>query len=143
MPFIAWVAAMGALQAGLVMAQPIPKYAKGTQSAADRGLFGEAGREIMALRSGDVMMADRPTYFEGSKFKGAKIYSNPETERMIGMADRRSGTVTDDRLLNEMKLTRKAILSKPVAIFDKENRVIGQGNSHSQTIYLNRLTRNN
>ena len=32
---------------------------------------------------------------------------------------------------------------KPVMIFDKENRAIGQATSHSQTIYLNRLTRTN
>jgi len=32
------------------------------------------------------MMADKATYFSGSKFKGAQIISNPETESMIKMA---------------------------------------------------------
>jgi hypothetical protein len=143
-PMIPWILAMGLLQAGLVAAQPIPKYAKGTQSADQRGIFGEAGPELMFMRSGDIALAEKPTYFEGSKFKGAQIFSNPETEKMIGMADRKVGgyQITDERLLNEMISVRKAIQNKPVAIFDKENRMIGQASSHSQTIYLNRLMRN-
>jgi hypothetical protein len=142
---IPFIAAMGALQAALVAAQPIPKFAKGTQFAPERGLFGEAGRELMFLRDNSVMLADKPTYFEGSRFKGARIYSNPETERMIGAADRRTQvhTITDERLLNEMREVRKAIISKPVNIVDKENRVIGHAMSNHQTIYLNRLTRSN
>lgn len=144
-PLIAWMTALGLLQAGMVAAQPIPKYAKGTQSANQRGIFGEAGREIMALRSGDVMMADRPTYFDGGKFRGAKIYSNPETEKMIAMTDRNGGSriITDDRMLNKLDELKKVIANKPVSIVDKENRVIGHATSHSQTIYLNRLMRNN
>jgi myosin heavy subunit len=145
LPFLPWVIAQGLLQAGLVAAQPIPKYSKGTKDAASRGLFGESGRELMFLKSGDIALADKPTYFEGSKFKGAKIYSNPETEKMIGMSDRHIGgyQITDERLLNELKLTRKAIENKPVAIYDKENRMIGQATSHSQTIYLNKLLHRN
>jgi hypothetical protein len=141
---IPWVVAMGLLEAGLVAAQPIPKYKLGTQSAKERGLFGESGRELMIPLSGTPILAEKPTYFEGSKFKGAKIYSNPETERLIGMTDRKTNnyTITDERLLNEMTLVRKAILSKPVAIFDRNYKPIGQGTSQHQIIYLNRLIRN-
>jgi hypothetical protein len=142
LPLLLMTIAMGAVQAGLVLARPIPKYAKGTQSAERAGIFGEAGREIMFPLSGGTIMADKPTYFEGSKFKGAKILSNPETERMMGMADRRiQGTQVDDRLLNEMREVKKAILSKPVAIYDHDHRVIGQKMGTHQEIYLNRLTR--
>jgi hypothetical protein len=141
---IPWVVAMGLLEAGLVAAQPIPKYKLGTQSAKERGLFGESGRELMFLKSGDVAIAEKPTYFEGSKFKGAKIYSNPETERLIGMADRKVNgyQLNDERIIKSLNSVEKAIRSKPVAILDKNYKTIGQGTSQHQTIYLNRLIRN-
>ena len=143
-PLMIFAAVAGALQAALVAAQPIPKYARGTQSAERAGIFGEAGRELMSLRSGELMMADKATYFEGSKFKGAKIYSNPETERMMSMVADRNIIVrnqTDDRLLDQMKKVERAILNKPVAIYDQNHRQIGVGNSTHQEIYLNRLIR--
>jgi len=139
------IAALGAVQIATIMAQPIPKFAKGTMSAPGMGIFGEAGRELMFLRSGETMLADKATYFEGSKFKGAKIFSNPETERMIGMSNRNltGQSISDERLINEMREVKKAILNKPVAIYDKDHRQIGLGNSQHQTIYLNRLINRN
>lgn len=151
MPFLAWVIALGALQMGLVAAQKIPTFAKGGNAESGFGIFGEAGRELMFLRSGEVAMANQATYFEGSKFKGAQIKSNPETERLINATDHSGGRqMNDDRLItemravgNEMKSVRKAIQNKPVAIFDKDHKQIGHATSHHQTIYLNKLMRNN
>jgi len=146
LPLMALVGALGAVQSAFVLSTPIPKFKAGTLNAPDNGIFGEAGRELMFLKSGEVTMANKATYFEGSKFKGAQIVSNPDTEKMIkaaessGMSGR---TMTDDRLLNEMRLTRKAIMNKPVAIVDKQNRQIGYGTSNHQTIYLNKLTHKN
>lgn len=144
-PLIPWIIALGALQAGLVAAKPIPKFAKGTGFAPDKGIFGEAGRELMFLKSGEIAMANQATYFEGSKFKGAKIKSNAETEKIMSMTGHNSGgrQMTDERLINEMRGVKMAILNKPVSIIDKQNRTIGFGTSHHQTIYLNRLMRNN
>jgi hypothetical protein len=144
MPFLAFVVAMGALQAAVVAAKPIPKYAKGTDSANDHGIFGESGRELMFTRDGSVVLADKATMFQGSKFKGAKIFTNSETEQIIGASDRNIGgyRMTDERLLSKLDDVRSAILNKPVAIFDKEYRPIGQATSRHQEIYLNRLTRN-
>lgn len=147
-PMIPWLIAMGILQSGLVAAQPIPKYAKGTQSAAEAGIFGEAGRELMVTRLGETILTDKATFFEGSKFKGAKIYSNTETERMVKGAGLR--TMTDERILaglvslNEStNRVEKAIKNKPVAIYDKDHRQIGLGNDKHQKIYLNRLINRN
>jgi len=137
--------ALGAIQAGLVMAQPLPKFAKGTDNAPSRGLFGEAGRELMFLRSGEVMMADKATYFSGSKFKGAQIISNPETESMIKMAGASgmSGRgMNDNRIVSELRGVKNAIKSMPSPIFDKNYKQIGVKSSRHQEIYLNRLTRN-
>ncbi len=146
MPFLAWVIAMGALQSGLVAAQPLPKYAKGTQSAERVGIFGEAGRELMVLPSGGSMIADKPTYFEGGKFKGAKIYSNTETERLMSMVGNRNIIVknqNDNRIIEGLEKLNRTILNKPVAIYDKDHRQIGLGNSQHQEIYLNRLINRN
>ena len=144
MPFLAWVIAAGALQLGLAAAQPIPKFAKGTDSAPGMGIFGEAGRELMFLRSGDIAMADKATYFEGSKFKGAKIYSNPDTERLINAVDPSgSRSMSDERILKGLSSVEQAIKNKPVAVFDNEYKQIGQAYSNHQTIYLNKLTRMN
>jgi len=146
MPFLAWVIAMGALQLGLVAAKPIPKYAKGTQNAPDKGIFGEAGRELMMLKSGEIMIANQTTYFEGSKFKGAQIKSNLETEKILSMTGHNgfSGrTMTDERIIKGLNSVERAILNKPVQIVDKQNRTIGIATSHHQEIYLNRLMRNN
>ena len=122
----------------------IQNFEKGTDSAPSKGIFGESGKELMFTRSGDVMLAEQPTYFEGSKFKGAKILSNPETEKMIKMSDRNSGghQITDERIIKGLHNVEKAIKNKPVMIFDTKNRVIGQATSKHTEIYLNRLIRN-
>lgn len=143
---IPWIISMGLLEAALVAAQPIPKYAKGTQSAERQGIFGEAGRELMFTRSGETILAEKPTYFEGDKFLGARIKSNPETERMMSMVSDRNIIVKnqhDDRLLNEMKSVKDAIINKPLLIMNNEYQVIGQGTSSHQQIIINRLLRNN
>ena len=135
--------ALGAIQEGLVLAQPLPKFAQGTSNAPYRGIFGEAGRELMFLRDGGMMMADKATYFEGNRFKGARIIPNHETERMISASDRgnHGGAMTDERILQGLEKLNRTIMDKPVAIYDRDHRQIGQATSHSQTIYLNRLTR--
>jgi hypothetical protein len=137
---IPWVLGMSALSLASIAA-----YKKGTLNAKDKFIAGEVGRELMFLKSGDVGIVEKPTYFEGSKFKGAKIFSNPETEKMIGMTDRKIGgyQITDERIIKGLHNVEKAILNKPVNIIDRENRVIGQATSHSQTIYLNKLLHRN
>ena len=142
---ITLIAIMGAVQEAFVLAQPLPKFAKGTSNAPYKGIFGEAGRELMFLRDGGMVMADKATYFEGNRFKGARIIPNQETERLIGASDRhiQGNSINGERLLKALGSVERAILNKPVMIFDKENRAIGQATSHSQTIYLNRLTRTN
>jgi hypothetical protein len=143
-PLIVLTAALGAIQLGLAAAQPIPKYAKGGKTESGIGIFGEAGRELMMLRSGELAIANKSTYFEGSKFKGAEIFSNPVTEKLLageGFGDNRQ--MTDERILTGLDSVRKAILSKPVAVLDKDYRQIGHTTSAHQTIYLNKLTYKN
>jgi hypothetical protein len=91
-------------------------------------------------------MANKATYFEGSKFKGARIVSNPDTEKMIAAAER-SGTsgsrgMTDDRIVEGLASLERTLKNKPVQIVDKDHKTIGFATSNSQTIYLNRILRN-
>lgn len=75
-------AAMGAIQLGVIASQPIPQFFKGTESAPDGVIsVAEKGREIVKTKSGQVLMVNEPTLASG--LKGAKIYSNPETEAMM------------------------------------------------------------
>jgi TP901 family phage tail tape measure protein len=145
-PLMIILAAMGAVQAALVAARPIPKYAKGTKSAERAGIFGEAGTEIMFPVGGGAIIADKPTYFEGDKFLGAQIKNSTETKELMNMVADRNIIVKnqhDDRLLNEMKEVKNAIINKKEWITDTDHRIIGHKMDNSTTIYLNRLIRTN
>jgi len=144
LPLMIILAAMGAVQAAVVAARPIPKYAKGTQSAEREGIFGEVGRELMQLRSGQTILAEKATYFEGNRFKGARIYSNPETEKILNYNPHNyTHMVHDDRIIAGLEKLNTTLKNKPVAIYDRDHRQIGIGNSNHQTIYLNRLINRN
>lgn len=145
LPLMIILAAMGAVQAALVAARPIPKYAKGTKSAEREGIFGEAGIEVMFPKGGGAIFADKPTYFHGNEFQGAKIYSNEETKKMIKQMDHHSvggRQMTDDRILAGLKSVETAIQNKKEWIMDNDYRVIGHKVSNHQEIILNRLLRN-
>jgi len=136
---IPWVLGM----AGLSLAA-IAKFKSGTLNAPSRGIFGEEGRELMFPVGGGVIIADKPTYFSGDRFKGAQIINNDETKRLMSLASDKNMIIknqSDPKLLDQMKRIEKAILNKPVAIYDKNHKQIGLGNSNHQTIYINRLTR--
>lgn len=130
--------------AGLSLAA-IAAFSEGTENTPDRFVAGDkkgggAARELMFLRDGSSMMVDKPTYFEGSKFKGATIKSNPETEKIMSMTEHRgygAMSKTDERLLNKMDSVRKAIERKPVAILDKNNNIIGYGTNNHREYIIN------
>jgi hypothetical protein len=80
--FAALNAVLGAVQIGIISAQPIPQFAKGTESAPDGVIsVAEKGQELIKTRSGRVLMATRPTLLSG--MKGAQIYSNADTEALL------------------------------------------------------------
>jgi hypothetical protein len=136
--------AAGAIQAATVISKPLPEipaFAKGTDNAPSLGLFGEAGRELMQLNTGQVVMADKPTVFAGNQFKGAKIFSNPETEWIMnrtGNPNFNGQSRTDERMINEMRSVKQAIKDKPVFIFNKELRHVGTVTGNSTKRYVNR-----
>jgi hypothetical protein len=83
-PFQVLAGILGAAQAAIVLAKPlpeIPKFAKGTKSSpAGVALVGEAGRELL-YKDGKASLVDKPTYVDLSA--GTQVLTNRETERIL------------------------------------------------------------
>ena len=94
----------------------------------------------MMLKTGEIMMVDRPTYFEGNQFKGATIKSNPETERIISKAQKSGNFVFDTKKIQKgLSRVEMAIKKKPVSITDNSGKIIGKQSQSYREIYLSRL----
>lgn len=108
-PMAILAGAAGLIQTGIILAQPIPKFAKGVKSAPSDFIAGEAGRELLTLASGEMIMADKATRFKGNKFKGATVHTNKETEEIIRKAESGNNFVFDTmeiRRNNDKNTTR-------------------------------------
>ena len=132
--------AIGLVQAGIVASKPIPKFAKGTDFAPSEFVAGEAGRELIKTKSGDVVMADKTTHFKGNRFKGATVYTNRETEQIIKESGKSNSFVFDTSdLRDEMRAVKNAINKKPIAITDNSGRIVGSQSNNYRETYLNRM----
>jgi len=115
LPFLPFVIAQGAIQAALIAGQPIPEFAKGTENAPERGIMGEVGRELFFTKSGQVGLAEKPTYFDGKEFKGMKIIPNKETEQILSSTGHSGFSVkqmTDDRIVAKLDSIDKNLKRK-------------------------------
>jgi hypothetical protein len=139
--FAALNAVLGAVQIGLIASQPIPQFFKGTQSAPD-GLIsvGEKGKEMIQTKSGKVLMANRPTVLSG--MKGARIYTNEETEAILksGRAGYDSGDLKKTLERNNDKLI-KTIQDKREVYMNFSTREVSERSGGSWTHYKNRYFR--
>ena len=133
------IIALGAIQAAVVAAQPIPEFAKGTLMTPSEFIAGEKGRELMFLRSGEAMMIDKPTYFKGSQFQGAKIKSNPETEKIMAQINKDVNVTVgrDDRVYNQLVILNKNIKNQKRPIYKADKKFSGYNYGRSRTNYLN------
>lgn len=83
LPFSAFALAQGAIQAAIVLAKPLPTYAKGRKDGeAELAITNELGPELREHK-GKFYIDPRPgpqlTYLE----KGEKVYTHVETERLL------------------------------------------------------------
>lgn len=100
-PLSITVGAIGAAQLAQVLAQPLPKFATGTDSSPEGwAITGEKGRELMISPSGQVGLSgstDTLTYLQ----KGTKVIPADETKRILASRslssgkDREGGTTFD------------------------------------------------
>jgi hypothetical protein len=142
---IALAIATGALSAATVLAKPlpeIPKFARGGIAIDGRGIFGEAGTELMRTNSGQLHLADKATYFEGNEFKGAKIWNSKETDFILNQTKHTGfehSTFSNEKSLSSLARIEQAIKDKPVLLFDKNtNQPVGYSTNRNTTRILDR-----
>lgn len=134
------VGAIGAIQAATIASKKIPEYAEGTKSAESEFIAGEAGTELLKLRSNKLILADKPTHFKGSQYKGATVYNNRETEMIMNRAEKENKIFFDtEGLRSDLRGVKKAIEKKPVQIVDRSGKIIGYKTEKYRETYLNRL----
>lgn len=95
LPWSAIAGALGAAQAAIVLATPIPAYAKGkkkSDSYTGKALAGEAGAELKIDPSGKMTLIDKPTIIDTKA--GDRILSNTE---LMALADNRKQAASVDR----------------------------------------------
>lgn len=81
LPFSAFALANGVIQAAIVLAKPIPAYAKGTESSGSGpALVGERGMEILE-KNGRQKLVTGPTIVNLEA--GTKVYNNARTVKMF------------------------------------------------------------
>jgi hypothetical protein len=97
---------LGGLQIAAIAAQPIPQFAKGTDSApGGLAIVGERGQEIVREIGGRVSLTpDRPTLMHVPK--GSEVIPHEETMRMLALSALGQETYTDReqaRLISEIQ----------------------------------------
>lgn len=132
----AWIpiAALGALQAGIVAAKPIPTFAGGTESTPDTFIAGEKGRELMVTPSGELVMADKPTLYTG--MHGTKVIPNTETELLMAGRD---APASDERMLNEIIGLRNDVRNKREYHIDFRKKTLSDRKGNYWRNYINRM----
>lgn len=108
-PLIVLAAALGAVQTATVLAQPIPKFFKGTKSApAGKLIAGERGTELIKPVHGDPFLTPQTaTLYSG--LEGAEIIPHRETMQIINQS---GGTATDmSGVRTDLKKILKATLN--------------------------------
>lgn len=102
----ALMAAIGIIQAGVVLAKPLPTFAKGTKGKYDTPsafIAGEAGTEWLENKSGQLTEVNGPTIFKNAQ--GMRVYSNREIRQMDSLVSGGKGGFDSP----ELKEIRKGI----------------------------------
>lgn len=111
-PFlIPFIAGLGAIQAAVVLATPIPQFDKGKESTPKDYIAGEKRPELRKSK-GKWSLVDKPTLFQDSA--GDKIVSGKETDSILGsMGDLTGKNLLTDKggilslLNNNIRIDRK------------------------------------
>jgi hypothetical protein len=109
-PFVIAAAAAGAIQSATILATPIPKFFKGTDSAPDGTIStAEKGFEMIIEKSGNAFLTpDTQTFYSG--LGGAQIIPHEETKRRLAeMGSGGSAAFKDDRIINGLGKIEKAV----------------------------------
>ena len=132
-------AALGLIQAGVVLSKPIPKFAGGTKgqfSTPSMFLAGEAGVEALESPSGRIIPVKEPTVFTNAA--GYKVYSNPELERMAGSRMGYDDQTLRDEVRNGFEMLNKNLSKQKLPII-KDGRVVGFKQDNYTRGYIDRM----
>ena len=137
-PLLAAVLITGAVQAGIIAAQPIPKFATGTMSSPEGpAMVGEAGREILQYPSGAVALADKPIITHLPK--GTRVFNNADTEKMLSAGERAPQDYGIELLRGDIQNLNSTIKNKKETHFDFRRGRITDKEGEYWTTYYNRM----
>jgi len=127
-PLAIAVGAIGAVQAGLVLAQPIPEFDKGTESAPNgQFMVGEKGPEFM-VHKGETQLITEPTVMNNKA--GARVVSTIDTAKILQSNQKdkvwtsfgKGPSIENSRLIDATEETNRLLRSqKQVKIFVSGN----------------------
>ena len=127
-PLAIAVGAIGAVQAGLVLAQPIPEFDKGTESAPNgQFMVGEKGPEFM-VHKGETQLITEPTVMNNKA--GARVISTIDTAKILQSNQKdkvwtsfgKGPSIENSRLIDATEETNRLLRSqKQVKIFVSGN----------------------
>lgn len=124
-PFVIMTAALGALQAGVVLSQKVPEFAKGTAYApGGPAMVGEKGRELIKTPGGKIYLANNPALVNLER--GSKVLTNRQTEAIL----------KDGNIVSELRQTRKAIQQIPQPVFLNGSKISERRNNYWKN-YIN------
>jgi len=134
------LAGLAGLQAGLIAAKPVPKFATGKKgSYSGAGIVGDAGAELVHRADGSMWVADKPTLtYLGSR---DKVFTAGETKQMLPFVNKEAiaaKPVTEGFDYNKMAAAMKHKPSNTTVNIDKEFISESVANGLSKVQYLDR-----
>jgi hypothetical protein len=126
-PLIPFIIALGAIEEAVVMAKPIPQFAKGTKSApGGLSIVGEKGKELIMSPSGSLSLTgDGPELVNLER--NSKVFTSEETKRIVAAA-----AMTKENYSIEQTI-RQGNAEIVKAIKNKREIILGTGTGRSIT----------
>lgn len=125
------VAALGAIQIGIIAAKPIPQFYKGVKGF-EGGLaeVGERGFEIVRKRSGEMFLTPDSATLTLLP-PGSDVIPHEDSKELL------QGGITPERfdlLLKETRATRKAIIGRPIKETSLTDRGLRRAHRHNNSV---------
>jgi hypothetical protein len=125
---------MGAAEAAIIMAQPIPKYAEGTgHHPGGSFIWGEAGRELAILPGGKTFLSpDEATLSTAPK--GTQIIPHDELNQALFAIMMRNTTAALERQPNQIVLEKKIDQLNQTVVWQTQELKKAYGKQKQKTI---------
>lgn len=137
-PLMIFAAATGLLQAGIVLARPIPKFSKGTKFVPTAGKIevAEKGRELARKSTGELMLFNKPTITDD--MYGATIYKSEDTEQILRGLNKPDNRGEFAEMIESNKMVAEALAKQPIYHFETSKFQIHHRKGDYFETYINR-----